>query len=61
MVWRAMLWYCALFCCGIVYEILELKRTTLHDTLLEKQPCYKVVASRLIAFNEKGGGANEYV
>lgn len=49
------------FCCGIIYEILELKRLHTHDTLLEKQPCYKVVASRLIAFNEKGGGANEYV
>lgn len=43
------------FCCGIVYEILELKRTTLHDTLLEKQPCCKVVASRLIFLTKKGG------
>lgn len=41
------------FCCGIVYEILELKRTTLHDTLLEKQPCCKVVASRLIFLTKK--------
>ena len=47
--------YCALFCCGIVYEILELKRLHTHDTLFEKQPCYKVVASRLIFLTKKGG------
>ena len=44
-----------LTCWEIISEILELKHPTLHDTLLKKQPCYKVVASRLIALIKKGG------
>ena len=43
------------FCCGIIYEILESKRLHTHDTLLEKQPCCKVVASRIIFLTKKGG------
>lgn len=42
--------FCALFYYGFNCGILELKHPTLHDTLLEKQPCCKVVASRLIVF-----------
>ena len=47
--------YCARFCWEIISEIVELKHPTLNDTLLKKQPCYKVVASRLIALIKKGG------
>lgn len=46
---------CALFYYGFNCGILKLKHPTLHDTLLKKQPCCKVVASRLIALIKKGG------